>query len=261
MIREPELRALLDFAGEAARQAGQLTLAHFRSGVRAEAKADGSPVTAADRGAEDLLRELIAARHPDHSVIGEERGADERPSPFRWWIDPIDGTRAFVRGVPLYGVLLGIELEGEIVAGVAHFPALGETLSAARGLGCSWNGRPARVSSVDSLDRAAVLASDFGELARLRPEAWRRLVASPALQRGWGDCYGHCLVATGRAEVMLDPVMNPWDCAALLPIVEEAGGRFADWSGARRFDGGSAVSTNRALLEAVRRLLDGDPDR
>jgi histidinol phosphatase-like enzyme (inositol monophosphatase family) len=258
MIRERELRALLDFAMDAAWQAGRLALAHYQTALDAETKADGSPVTLADRGAESLLRRLIGERHPGHSVVGEEHGPEERGSPFRWWIDPIDGTRSFVRGVPLFGVLLGLELAGDVVLGVAHFPALGEMISAAKGLGCRWNGRAARASSVATLERAAILASDSAELARLRPEAWERLVASPVLHRGWGDCYGHCLVATGRAEAMLDPAMNPWDCAALLPIVEEAGGTFTDWTGARRFDGGSAVSTNGALLPAVRRLLDGE---
>jgi histidinol phosphatase-like enzyme (inositol monophosphatase family) len=261
MIGEPELRALLDFAMDAAWQAGRTTLAHFQTALHADTKPDGSPVTIADRDAETLLRRLIGERHPGHSIVGEEHGPEQRASPFRWWIDPIDGTRTFVRGVPLFGVLLGLELEGDVVLGVAHFPALGEMVSAGKGLGCRWNGRPARVSSVDALERAAILASDAAEVARLQPRAWGRLVASPALHRGWGDCYGHCLVATGRAEAMLDPVMNAWDCAALLPILEEAGGTFTDWSGARRFDGGSAVSTNGRLFEAVRRLLDGDAAR
>ena len=151
------LRQFLDFAMEAAWQAGQLTLAHFQTGVAVDWKEDRTPVTVADQGAEKLLRELISRRFPDHAVMGEEFGETDKDSTHKWILDPIDGTQSFIRGIPLYGVLIGLEIDGEAVVGVSHFPALGEMVSAARGEGCRWNGRLARVSSVSRLEDALVL--------------------------------------------------------------------------------------------------------
>lgn len=245
----------LEFAADIAWSAGRATLAHFQTGVAVERKADESPVTVADRTAERLLRDAIAARYPDHAIVGEEYGADDRDSPYRWIVDPIDGTKTFVRGVPLYGVLVALEVEGVPRVGVCHVPALGETVAAASGAGCWWNGRRARVSAVSRLADAVVTYSDGRMLARRLGERWRDLQERTGLQRGWGDCYGHCLVATGRVDVMLDPAMNPWDCAALLPILQEAGGRFTDWTGAARIDGGDAFSTNGLLHDEILRLI------
>lgn len=243
------LSAFLDFALDAAWQAGRVTLAHFQTGVAADRKSDGSPVTIADRDAERLVRALVAQRFPDHAVIGEEFGDAGSDASHCWIVDPIDGTQSFIRGVPFYGVLLALAIDGDPVVGVAHFPALNETVGAARGLGCRWNGRPARVSAVASPAEACVAYTDGQPLAERLGGRWTALLGATGIQRGWGDCYGHCLVATGRADVMLDSRMHPWDCAALIPILEEAGGRFTDWRGARTIDGGDAVSTNGALHE------------
>jgi histidinol-phosphatase len=244
-------REFLDFAIDAAWQAGRDTLAHYQTGVAVQRKLDRSLVTIADQHAEQLLRGLIAARFPEHTIVGEEFGESARQSAHRWVIDPIDGTNTFVRGVPFYGVLVALEIESTPVVGVAYFPALDEMIAAAQGLGCFWNGRRARVSAVTSLADACVAYTDGrGLRERLGPD-WDRLQDVTALQRGWGDCYGHCLVATARADIMLDPRMNPWDCAALIPILQEAGGRFSDWNGHVTIDGGDAVSTNGALHDAV----------
>ncbi len=248
-------REFLDFALDAAAQAGSLALASFRIGVAVEWKPDRSPVTAADRGAEELLRRLIERRFPDHAIVGEEMGQSDRDSRHRWIIDPIDGTQSFIRGVPLWGVLLGLEIDGEMVVGVVNLPALGEVIAAATGLGCRWNDRPARVSAVDRLDRALLSCTDTADLARRRPDAWAWLQARTRMQRGWGDCYGHCLVATGRADVMLDPMMSAWDCAPLLPILREAGGTFTDWDGRATIYGGNAISTNGKLFEEVMAVI------
>lgn len=255
MTQPTSVETLLAFASDAAWQAGQLTLAHFRPGVEVEWKPDASPVTVADRAAEQLLRGLIEQRFPHHAIIGEELGESDRDSSHRWFIDPIDGTQSFIRGVPLYGVLIGLEIGGEMVVGVACFPALGEILAAGTGVGCRWNDRVVRVSSVSRLEEAVLVYTDARDLARLRPTEWTRLTAMTRVQRGWGDCYGHCLVATGRAEVMLDPVMSPWDCAALLPILREAGGTFSDWGGCVTVHGGNAVSTNGVLFDQVMAAL------
>ena len=251
-------REFLEFAVGAAWQAGRQTLGHYQTGVAVDRKIDRSVVTIADRDAEQLLRHLIAAQFPDHTIVGEEFGHDDRQSSHRWIIDPIDGTNTFVRGVPFYGVLIALEIEGAPVVGVTYFPALDEMISAASGLGCYWNGRRARVSAVTSLAEACIAYTDSRGMRERLGGGWDVLLETTALQRGWGDCYGHCLVATGRADIMLDPRMNPWDCAALIPIVEEAGGRFTDWQGRVTIDGGDALSTNGALHdETLARLRRG----
>jgi histidinol phosphatase-like enzyme (inositol monophosphatase family) len=255
-VSAPRPQDLLEVALEAAKAGGARTLAYFNAGTAVEWKGDGSPVTAADREAERAMRAVIGRAFPAHTILGEEEGETVGTAPCRWIIDPLDGTRTFVRGVPLYGTLVGVEVEGEPVVGVVHLPALGETVAAARGEGCTWNGRPCRVSAVDRLDQALLLVTDE-RVARARSGAYDRLVARTALQRTWADCYGYALVATGRAEVALDPIMNVWDCAALLPIVAEAGGRFTDWRGRPTIHGGEAVATNGRLHAEVLGLLDG----
>ena len=253
-------REFLDFAVDAAWQAGRQTLGHYQTGVAVQQKIDRSLVTIADRNAEQLLRELITARFPAHAIVGEEFGPSHRQSSHRWVIDPIDGTNTFVRGVPFYGVLVALEIDGSPVVGVTYFPALEEMVAAAQGLGCYWNGRRARVSAVTSLTEACVAYTDSRGLRERLESDWDALQRATALQRGWGDCYGHCLVATGRADIMLDPRMNPWDCAALIPILQEAGGRFTDWKGQVTIDGGDAISSNGALHdELLARLQQARP--
>jgi histidinol-phosphatase len=252
----------LDFAVDAAWQAGRLTLAHFQTALAVDWKEDRSPVTVADRGAEKLLRGLISERFPHHAILGEEMGGErDTDDPHRWIIDPIDGTQSFISGVPLYGVLVALEISGEMIVGVAHFPGLGETVSAGRGLGCRWNGRLARVSTVSRLEDARVAFTDVSNIEDRSSDFWTRLKSVTRLQRGWGDCYGHCLVATGRTEVMLDPIMKVWDCAALLPIVREAGGTFTDWDGNPTAHGRSAISTNGALFEPLMNLMRPEGSR
>lgn len=251
------MREAFEFAVTAAWQAGRQTLAHYQTGVAIQRKLDRSLVTEADRNAEELLRRLIASRFPDHSIVGEELGSEDKSASHRWIVDPIDGTNTFVRGVPFYGVLLALEVDGQPVVGVSYFPAIDEMIAAAKGLGCFWNGRRARVSEVTSLAEACITYTDTRGLGERLGAAWGALQDATALQRGWGDCYGHCLVATGRSDIMLDPRMNPWDCAALIPILQEAGGRFTDWQGRTVIDGGDAVSTNGALHDEMLRRLVG----
>jgi len=252
------LRMLHDTAVTLARAAGDVTLTRFGQRVADEAKADGSPVTLADREAETLLRKRILERFPDHGILGEEFGEEKGSAPVRWILDPIDGTRSFMRGVPLYGVLIGIEVEGEPVVGVAHFPALEETVSAARGQGCRWQEGTAAVNDVTELDRAVVLTSD-SEMTRTSPlcPGWLDLLSRVDYLRSWGDAYGHALVATGRAEIMIDSVLSPWDAAPLLTILTEAGGRFTDLAGGTGIHGGSGLSTNGHLHDEVLALLAG----
>ena len=258
-MQEPH-RSLLEFAVEVSWRAGKITLAHYQTGIAAEAKPDDSPVTVADQAAERLARELIATRFPHDSILGEELGETRPGAARRWILDPIDGTRSFIHGVPFYGFLLAVEDEGEPVLGVMHFPALDETVYAAVGEGCWWNGRRALVSDTTRMEDALVLTTSYESIEQHGHGAgWNRVRHRAGMARTWGDCYGHALVATGRAEAMFDPVMSLWDAAALKPIIEEAGGMFTDWSGARTHSGGSAISTNTGLGRDLRALSNPSP--
>lgn len=253
--------ALLDFLTELATRAGEVTLKYFQTDIAVETKADESPVTIADRETEQFLRAEIARRFPGDAIIGEEYGekAAENRSGQRWILDPIDGTKAFVHGVPIYGVVIGVEQDGEIVAGAVNMPALGELIVGEKGHGAWWKGRRAQVSKVATLKDAVILTTDY---PRNRNEghgaSWESLVDGCYFTRTWGDCYGHVLVATGRAEAMLDPIVAPWDCSGLKVILEEAGGTFTDYTGTPNIYGGKAFSTNGVLYDevigAIRRL-------
>jgi histidinol-phosphatase len=251
------LQPYFDFITETAYLAGRSTLAHFQTGVRADYKADRTPVTLADRAAEELVRKRIEERFPGHAIVGEEFGEKkEATASHRWFIDPIDGTKSFLRGVPLYAVLIGLEIEGRVEAGAAYFPALDEMLAAATGLGCWWNGRPARVSRVSELDQAWVAFTNpasFERHGRLRQ--FQRLMRTAYHLAGWSDAYGYLLVATGRAEVMLDPIMAVWDCGPFPPIFREAGGYFGDWQGQETIYGLEALATTQTLLPKVLETL------
>jgi histidinol phosphatase-like enzyme (inositol monophosphatase family) len=250
------LTHLRDFAADLAWQAGKLTLRYFQTDLVPELKADESPVTVADREAERLMRQLIEAQYPDHSILGEEEGETRPGASFKWILDPIDGTKSFIRGVPLYAVLVGLERDGEMIAGAINCPAIGDLLVAAKGQGCLWNGRRARVSEVRRLAGSLLLATDSESMARYgRGEAYRRLVAATRMQRTWSDAYGYVLVATGRAEVMVDAIMSPWDCAALLPVLTEAGGTFTDWRGVTTIYGNEGLATNSLVFDEVLRLV------
>ncbi len=252
-----ELGAYMDFAVEAAWKAGRLTLGHFQAGVRTEYKEDESEVTVADREAEMLLRREIETKYPGHDIVGEEYEDKESGASRRWILDPIDGTQAFARGVPLYATLVGLEIDGDVKAGAAYFPALDEMVYAAEGMGCFWNGRRTKVSGISSLEQAIACFTQTANFERGgRSEEWEKVQKIVLACRGWSDAYGHALVATGRAEIMLDPLMNPWDCAPFIPILREAGGYFGDWSGNETIYAGEAISTNAEILPKVLRMLE-----
>ncbi len=255
-------QSLLQAVAEVASLASAEAMKHYRSSLDVESKADGSPVTLADRNAERVAREWIERRFPADGILGEEFGEVRANAPRRWLLDPVDGTRAFVRGVPLWGTLVAV-VEGEhVLAGAAEYPAVGEKLSAARGEGCWWNGRRAHVSLVSDMSEALVLATDGGfKRTPERGAAWSALAARTADARTWGDCFGYLLVATGRAELMTDGTLSPWDIAALQVLVEEAGGVFTDWHGRSSAFGDGAIATNAALATALRAALGVLPRR
>lgn len=252
--RPPAPRALLDLALDLARRGGDLTLRWFRNrDLRVEHKADGSPVTEADKAAERLIRAELERLRPDDAIIGEEEGERPGRSGVRWYIDPLDGTRAFTRAVPLYATLVAAYDENGPAVGVIHMPALGETVYAGRGLGCRCNDRPARVSEVAALRGAYLTTSGLDGWSE---PALAAVKSAGLVTRTWGDAYGYLLVATGRAELMVDPVVSVWDLAPMPVILEEAGGRFTDFAGAVRPDGGSGVASNGRLHEAALALLN-----
>lgn len=254
------LQPYLDFTTSLAYRAGRITLGYFNTGIRPDFKADDTPVTAADRAAEQFIRGEIERAYPGHAIVGEEFGESAgQGQPFRWIIDPIDGTKSFMRGVPLYGVLIGLEVDGVIRVGASYFPALDEMLCAADGLGAWWNGRRARVSQVDSFERACVCFTTPHNFGKRAPGLWERLVSTAYMLRGWSDCYAYLAVATGRAEVALDPIMSDWDCGPFPVILREAGGFFGSWAGEEGHTFGEAMACNAALKPRVLELLaDGN---
>ncbi len=246
---------LMEFAVRTAQRAGEITLGHFGT-VATERKGDGTEVTAADRDAEAFILRTLAEAFPDDGILGEEGGAAESRSGRRWIVDPIDGTRSFSSGVPLYGVLIALEVEGVPVMGCCHLPALAETVVAATGAGAWRNGVAARVSEVDDLAEARVLTSgleywrDWATSAG--QEGWTRLIGRARFAKTWGDCYGYMLVATGRAEIMVDPAAGaPWDYLPMVPIIAEAGGRFTTIGGAPAAAWSTALASNGRVHDAA----------
>ncbi len=258
-----EIHARLELAISAARAAGALTLRYFQTDdLAVELKGDDSPVTIADRQSEQLLRQHIAARFPQDAILGEEYPEQPGTSGYRWVLDPIDGTKSFIRGVPLYGTMVGVEREGEPLIGVVYIAGLDECIHAAVGQGAWYQRgagplRRAQVSRRATLSDALVCCSDTLCPTPIRQEAYGRLQRAARISRTWGDCYGYLLVATGRADVMLDPIMNVWDAAAVAPIVREAGGTFTDWKGTPTIFSGEGIATNGLVLDEVLAITRG----
>jgi histidinol-phosphatase len=274
----------LEWAVIIAREAGDATLRHFRhADLQVERKADNSPVTVADREAEQLLRQRIAERFPDDAIVGEEFGTAAGTSGYQWVLDPIDGTKSFIHGVPLYTTLVAVLKEGrgpvdstnpqpsthnfQPCLGVIDAAATGETVYAALGRGC-WHlaeraapPQPARVSKTARLKEGLLVTSDVASFTTYRQrdaiEAWIQLQRASNLTRTWGDGYGYLLVATGRAEANIDPAMNVWDAAGILPILVEAGGEFTDWQGVPSVHSGEGIGTNGLVAEEVLAILRG----
>ena len=263
---DPELEARLQVALTATREAGRGTLDWFQNPQLAvRTKADASPVTAADVAAEEILSRRLLGAFPNDAFLGEETGCRPGSSGFEWVVDPIDGTKSFISGVPLYATLVGCRREGVGVLGVIFMPALDELVYATRG-GGAWHQRgdeqptPARVSGRGDLADSLICSSDFRDFRR-RPAVLDANAAGGKIRleledacgivRTWGDGYGYLLVATGRADIMADPMLNAWDAAAASVVVEEAGGRFSDWTGRDAIDAGDGLATNGRLHEAV----------
>lgn len=237
---------------EIAKQGGAHTLKYFNKSFEVERKSDDSPVTVADREVESMMREAITDQFPGHGIVGEEYSDVNTESPVQWILDPIDGTKSFIHGVPLYTTLIGVVVDGIPKVGIIYAPALDELCDAAEGKGARLNGVSCGVRSCEDLADASFMSTDCYTSANFDyGQAFDALVDKTRLHRTWGDAYGHMLVATGRADLMFDPILNIWDAAPLLTILKEAGGVFCDTDGKETIESGNGLSCSRELLPEV----------
>ena len=263
-VPEAEADAWLELAHKACDEADEIAMASFRRDLQVSAKPDRTFVTEADTTIERAIRGRITAAHPDHGIVGEEFGTEAATAATRWYVDPIDGTHNFMRGVPIFATLVGVERDGELQAAVISAPALGERWWARRGGGAWGRGagderpRRLRVSGVSSLGDAQVFSGSGREIANsgLAP-GFDSLLRDVWRERGFGDFWGYVLLAGGAGEAMVEVGLNPWDAAAPLVLVEEAGGRATDFVGRRAIDKGSFVATNGLLHDEVLHRLRG----
>jgi len=239
------------FLAELAAKSGDFIRPFFGDrSLAVENKSDQTPVTAADRGAEQLMRELIRAKFPAHGLVGEELGSENPGADFVWVLDPIDGTKSFISGAPLWGTLIALLHEGRPVLGAIHLVALNQ-LFIGDNAATTLNGRPVRTRATTRLADATLLTSDTRNVAKFQnAAAFDRLAAQAKLFRTWGDCYGYALVAAGWADAMLDPIMNPWDIAALVPVIRGAGGVITDWRGGAAYPAEATVACATPELHA-----------
>ena len=239
------------FMTELARDSGDFIRPLYRQpSVVVETKSDQSPVTIADRGAEELMRAHIAKRFPTHGIIGEEFGSERPDSEFVWVLDPVDGTKAFITGLPLWGTLIALLHQGQPVLGCINQPVL-DQLVLGDGTSTTLNGRVVRCRTTTRIEDSTVLTSDTLTPAKLQNgPAFDVLQNRAKLVRTWGDCYGYLLLATGWADVALDPIVNPWDIAALVPIVRGARGVITDWQGGPAYPANSTVAAATPALHA-----------
>lgn len=256
-----ELEMLMHAAAHVAQVASAVAVSYAGKDLMIDRKADGSPVTAADRAAERSARDWIAQRFPRDGIHGEEFGVERPEARRRWFIDPIDGTKSFVRGVPLWGTLIAVIEGGCVLAGAAVLSEGKDLICAAPGQGAWWNGVRCSASPVSRLEDALVLTTDdtFAETPEYRV-SWQRVQRRAGISRSWGDCYGYFLVATGRAEAMVDGRLAEWDAACFVPIIQEAGGIVTGWDGSAAFSG-NLVATNAGIARELRDLLHETTDK
>jgi myo-inositol-1(or 4)-monophosphatase len=252
-------RELLDHAINFARLGGKHTLTYFRKGLDVIRKSDDSPVTIADREAEQIIRAEILRIFPDHGIIGEEFGITNPDARIKWILDPIDGTISFIHGIPLYTTLIGILVDDNPVAGVIYAPAMDEMCEGSATLGTRLNGKPVKVRTCTELSDATLLTTDRKNIRKHGFEKGiNEIMKIVKVDRTWGDAYGHMMVATGRADVMFDPILNIWDAAALMPVLQGAGGHFVDVYGRANIHTGNGVSIVDGLKDTVLKIIQNN---
>jgi len=249
------MQEYIDFCHELAHASGECIMRYFRGDVAVQRKVDASPVTIADREAEDRMRALIMRAYPGHGIIGEEFPAHKPDAEYQWVLDPIDGTKAFISGTFLFGTLIGLMRGGQPIVGAIHHPVSSHLL-VGDGKETRLNGERVRVSDTERLGDALLCCSDFDDVSRYQDgAAFQRLMDMTGLNRTWGDCHGYFLLATGYADIMLDPIMHLWDIVALVPVIEGAGGTISDWNGGAALGGKGIIASNGRLHSEVLRRL------
>lgn len=255
-LSNKNLEEILKVAQAASQIADKTALEYFGKKIEIIEKLDLTPVTQADRHCEEEIRAFIRKNFPDHLIVGEEFGTDGNPdSEFKWWIDPIDGTKSFIRHQHLWGSVIGVEYQGQVVAGTLSLPVLNKCIFAAKGLGCFENTTPLHCSKISRIEDSSLYFGVSSKISETRKKALDSLIAQSKDQRGWGDGFGHMSVMSGMADIMIDFFVHPYDVSAVKICIEEAGGKFTSLNGEESIHKGSALSTNGLLHEEVLRCL------
>ena len=250
------MQELVDFTKQLAHASGDIINGYFRSGVAIETKSDESPVTIADKKAEEVMREMIMKAFPNHGIIGEEFGNHNEDAEYQWVLDPIDGTKSFISGTFLFGTLIGLMKNRQPILGAIHHSVTSHLLIGT-GDEAKLNDVPVTVRSNSRIADATMLYTDFVDVNKYQDGlAFQQLMGRTKFNRTWGDCHGYFLVATGYADMMLDPIMNLWDIVALVPVIEGAGGTITDWRGNAPLDGHGIIATNGDLHAQVLHALN-----
>ena len=250
------LKEFTDFIYTLAEKSGEVIRPYFgKADLAVELKEDQTLVTQADRQAEAVMRDLIRKRYPEHGILGEEFGLENLSAEFVWSLDPIDGTLSFARGCPLFGTLIGLLHGGAPILGAINHPVLNQ-LCIGNNTETTINGRTVRLREVHHLSEAMLLTTDLASVDNHRRKGFEELLRRIRLYRTWGDCYGYLLVASGGADIMLDPMMNPWDILPLIPVIQGANGVITTWSGTDASQGNSCVAANKTLHPQVLQILN-----
>jgi len=252
MLHTSPYASFLPFIEELAHLSGNIIRGYWNRGdYTVETKSDASPVTQADRETEACLRDTIKATYPDHGIMAEEFGNENETAEYVWVLDPIDGTKSFITRVPLFGTLIGLLHQGRPVVGAIHQPITQE-LCIGSAAGTQLNGHTVQLRPCEQLEHAVLLTSSFEYLLdNDKTRGWEQLVRATQFSRTWGDCYGYLLLVTGRADIMVDPILNPWDILPIVPIIEGAGGKITAWDGSPLTQGHSAVAAHPAIHSQV----------
>ena len=251
-----ELTEFKNFTKILTRASSEIIETYFRTKVSVESKSDDSPVTIADKKAEEVMRELISKHFPDHGIVGEEFGESNKDAEYTWILDPIDGTKSFICGAYSFGTLIGLLKNGQPILGVYHHPILNDFL-----IGDNQetriNGEKTFVRNCDELNQAVLLTTDHLNIEKYQNiEKFNQLIKKVKLYRNWGDCYGYYLLTTGYADIMIDPIMSPWDILPLIPIIKGAGGVITDYQGNDPVKGKSAVASSPEIHSEIISLLN-----
>lgn len=257
-MKEKQIKKLLNFSLDLIKECNEISLKYYKKTIKPEYKKDNSPVTIADKKCEKFLISEIKAKYPEHSFLAEETGMQDKDSEFKWIIDPIDGTKNFMRNFPFWGTLLGLEYQGEVIMGIIALPAMKQILYAGKGLGCYLNKKRVKVSDTASIDKSYFIYGGV-EYINNQPykERFLELIDRSYYDRGYGDCFGHTLVIAGKAEFMLDPHVSPYDVAPIKICVEEAGGIMTDLKGERTIYSRGVLTSNGKMHDELLRFLNG----